>query len=50
MNYAYEVMLCLHVFRQTGSPRRIDYLALPPIFWLEEATTQMHVIKTAQRF
>ena len=29
--YAYELMLCLHVFRQTGLPRRIDCLAPPSV-------------------
>ena len=25
--HAYELMLCLHAFRQTGPPRRVDCLA-----------------------
>ena len=29
--YAYELMLGLHVFRQTGPPRRVDCLAPPPV-------------------
>ena len=29
--YACELMLGLHVFRQTGPPRRIDCLASPPV-------------------
>ena len=29
--YAYELMLCLHVFRQTGPPRRVDCLAPPSV-------------------
>ena len=30
--YAYELMLCLHVLRQTGPPRRLDYSALPSVY------------------
>ena len=29
--YAYELMLCLHVFRQTGPPRRVDCPAPPSV-------------------
>ena len=29
--HAYELMLCLHVFCQTGPPRRVDCLASPSV-------------------
>ena len=29
--YAYELMLGLQVFRQTEPPRRVDWLAPPPV-------------------
>ena len=29
--HAYELMLGLHVFRQTGPPRRVDCLAPPSV-------------------
>ena len=29
--HAYELMLGLHVFRQTGPPRRVDFLAPPSV-------------------
>ena len=31
--YAYELILGLHVFRQTELPRQIDCLTPPPVFY-----------------
>ena len=33
--HAYELMLGLHVFRQTGPPRRVDCLAPPSVFHMK---------------
>ena len=33
--HAYELMLGLHVFRQTGPPRRVDCLAPPSVYHIK---------------
>ena len=38
--YAYEFVLGLHVFRQTGPPRQIDWLALPPVYHMKMETSR----------
>ena len=47
--HAYEFTLCLHVFRQTGPPRRVDCLAPPPVCHMKmEGFRQVPCLRTQQ--
>ena len=47
--HAYELMLCLHIFRQTGPSRRLDCLAPPPVCHIKmEASREVSCPRTQQ--